>query len=65
MDSTVLRGLIFNITLSIVPAGDNDGQVEFSAQLVTGRAYRVVTAFVGMIVLVGDEADRIKNQMVE
>ena len=36
----------------------------FSAQPVTGPAYLVVAAFVGMVVLVVGEADRIENQVI-
>ena len=56
---------MFNIALALVTAGGNDGQAVFSAQPVTGLAYLVITALVGMVVLVVGEADRIENQMVE
>ena len=56
---------MLNIALALVPAGDDDGQAVFSAQPVTGPAYLVIAALVGMVVLVVGEADRIKNQMVE
>ena len=60
----VLCGLMLNIALALVTARDDDGQAVFSAQSVTGSAYLVIAAFVGMVVLVVGEADRIENQMV-
>ena len=56
---------MLDVALALVPAGDDDGQAVFSAQPVTGPAYLVIAALVGMVVLVVGEADRIKNQMVE
>ena len=55
---------MLNIALALIPARDNDGQAVFSAQPVTGPAYLVIAALVGMVVLVVGETDRIKNQMV-
>lgn len=55
---------MLNIALALVTARDDDGQAVFSAQSVTGSAYLVIAAFVGMVVLVVGEADRIENQMV-
>ena len=63
--SAVLCGLMLNVTLALVPAGDDDGQAVFSAQPVAGQAYLVIASLVGMVVLVVGEADRIENQMVE
>ena len=61
----VLCGLMLDVALAFVTAWDNDGQAVFSAQPVTGPAYLVIAALVGMVVLVVGEADRIENQMVE
>ena len=61
----VLCGLMFDVALAFVPAGDDDRQAVFSAQSITGPAYLVIAALVGMVVLVVGEADRIENQMVE
>ena len=61
----VLCSLMLNVALALVPAGDDDGQAVFFAQSITGPAYLVIAALVGMVVLVVGEADRIKNQMVE
>ena len=55
---------MLDVALAIVPTWDNDGQAMFSAQSITGLAYLMVTAFVGIVVLVVDEADRIENQIV-
>ena len=63
--SAVLCGLMLNVTLALVPAGDDDGQAVFSAQPVAGQAYLVIAALVGMVMLMVSEADRIENQMVE
>ena len=60
----VLRGLMLNVALALVPAGDDDGQTMFFAQPVADPAYLMVAALVGMVVLVVGEADRIENQMV-
>lgn len=35
---TVLFRLVLNVTLAIVPAGDNDGQAMFFTDLATGAA---------------------------
>lgn len=56
---------MFNIALVLVTVGGNDGQTVFSAQPVTGSAYLVIAALVGMVELVGGEADSIEDQMVE
>ena len=61
----VLRCLILDVALALVPAGDDDGQAVFLTQPIAGPAYLVIAAFVGMVVLMVGEADRIKNQMVE
>ena len=60
----VLYGLMLNVALALVSAGENDGLAVFSAQLITGPAYFVIAAFVGMVVLVVSESDRIENQMI-
>ncbi len=60
----VLRGMMLDVALALVSAGDDDGQIVFSAQPVAGPAYLVVAAFVGMVVLVISEADRIENQVI-
>ena len=56
---------MLDVALAPVLTGDNDGQAVFSTQPVTGPAYLMVAALVGMVVLVVGEADRIENQMVE
>ena len=61
----VLRCLILDVALALVPAGDDDGQAVFLTQPIAGPAYLVIAALVGMVVLMVGEADRIKNQMVE
>ena len=61
----VLCGLMLNVALALIPAGDDDGQAVFFAEPVAGSAYLMVAALVGMVVLVVGEADRIKNQVVE
>ena len=55
---------MLNIALALIPAGDDNGQVVFSAQSVAGLAYLMIAVLVGMVVLVIGEADRIENQMV-
>ena len=47
----VLCGLMLNVALALVPAGDDDGLAVFSALSVTGSAYLVIAAFVGMMVV--------------
>lgn len=42
---------MLNIALALVTARDDDGQAVFSAQSVTGSAYLVIAAFVGMMVV--------------
>ena len=60
----VLCGLMFNVALALIPAGDDDGQAVFFAQPVADPAYLVIAALVGMVVLVVGEADRIENQVI-
>lgn len=60
----ILYGLMLNVALALIPAGDDDGQAVFFAEPVAGSAYLAIAALVGMIVLVVSEADRIENQMV-
>ena len=60
----VLCGLMLNVALALVPAGDDDGQAVFSAQPVADPAYLVIAALIGMVVFVVGKADRIENQMV-
>ena len=55
---------MLNVALTLVPAGDDDGQSVFSAQSVASSAYLVIAALVGMVVLVVGEADRIENQVI-
>lgn len=50
--------------LTLVLTEDDDGQVMFSTQLIAGPAYFVIAAFIGMVVLIFVEADRIGNQIV-
>ena len=57
---TVLCGLMLNVALALILAGDDDRQAVFSTQPVAGSAYLVVAAFVGMVVLVVGETDRIE-----
>ena len=61
----VLCGLMFDVALALVTAGDDDRQAVLFAQAVAGPAYLMVTALVGMVVLVVGKVDRIENQMVE
>ena len=61
VDDAVLCGLMLNVALALVPAEDDDGQVVFSAQLVTGPAYFVITVLVGMVVFLVGKADRIEK----
>ena len=56
---------MLNVALALILAGNDDGQAVFFAQPVTGPAYLVIAALVGMVVLVVGETDRIENQMVE
>ena len=56
----VLCGLMLNVALALILAGDDDGQAVFSAQSITGPADLMVAALVGMVVLVVGEADRIE-----
>ena len=56
----VLFRLVLNVALALIPAGDDDGQTVFSAQPVTGSAYLVITALVGMVMLMVGEADCIE-----
>ena len=58
--SAVLRRLMFNVALALIPAGDDNGQAVFFAQPVADPAYLMVAALVGMVVLVVGEADRIE-----
>ena len=60
----ILRGLMFNIALTLVLSWDDNGQTVFLAKPVRSAADIVITPLVGMIVLVIREADRIENQMV-
>ena len=60
----VLRSLMFDIALSFVLSGDDDGQTVFLAKPVRSAADIVITPLVGMIVLVIRKADRIENQVV-
>ena len=55
---------MLNVAFALVPAGDDDRLAVFSAQLVAGPLYLIITALVGAVVLVIGEADRIENQMV-
>lgn len=60
----VLFRLVLNVALSLVPAGDDDGQAVFFADPVTGAADEVIAPLIGVIVLVVLKADRIENQVV-
>ena len=55
---------MLDVALAPVLTGDNDGQAVFSTQPVTGPAYLVVAALVGMVVFVVGKTDRIENQTV-
>ena len=61
---TVLFRLVLNVALSLVPAGDDDGQAVFFADPVVGAADEVIAPLVGVIVLVILKADRIENQVI-
>ncbi len=65
MAGAVLCGLMLNVALALILAGDDDGQAVFFAEPVAGSAYLMVATLVGMVVLVVGEADRIEDQMVE
>mgnify|MGYP007020501102 CR=1 FL=1 len=60
----VLFRLMLNVALALVPAGNDDGQAMFFADLVTGAADEVIAPLIGVIVLVILKADRIENQVV-
>ena len=60
----VLRGLMFDIALSFVLSGDDDGQTVFLAKPVRSAADIVITPLVGMIVFMIRKADRIENQVI-
>ena len=60
----VLFRLMLNIALALVLAGDNDGQAMLFTDTVAGAADLVVTPFVGMVVPVILETDRIENQVI-
>lgn len=53
---------MLNVAFALVPAGDDDRLAVFSAQLVAGPLYLIITALVGALVI--GEADHIENQMV-
>ena len=60
----VLFRLVLNVALTLVPAGDDDGQAVFFADPVAGAADEVIAPLIGVIVLVVLKADRIENQVV-
>ena len=45
---------MLNVALTLIPAGDNDGQAVFFAQPVAGPAYLVIAALVGMVAFTMD-----------
>ena len=47
----VLCGLMLNVALALILAGDDDGQAVFFAQPVAGPAYLMVAALIGMVEL--------------
>ena len=51
---------MLNVALSLVPAGDDDGQTMLLADTVAGAADKVVTPLIGVIMLVVLKADRIE-----
>ena len=55
---------MLNVALSLVLAGDNDGQTMLFADAVAGAADKVVTPLIGVVVPVILETDRIENQVV-
>ena len=55
---------MLNVALSLVPAGDDDGQTMLLADTVAGAADKVVTPLIGVIMLVVLKADRIENQVI-
>lgn len=62
--SAVLCGLMLNVALALVTAMDDDGQAVFSTQPVIGPEHLVVVTFIGMVMLVVGETDRIENQIL-
>ena len=56
----VLFRLMLDVALALVPAGDDDRQAVFFADTVAGAADLVVTPFVGMVVPMILETDRIE-----
>ena len=53
---------MLNVSLALVPVMNDDVQIVFSTQPVVGPAHLVVATFIGMLVRVVGETDRIKNQ---
>lgn len=56
---------MFNIALTLVPAGDDDGQAMLLADSVAGAADLMVAPLIGVVVPVVLETDRVENQVVE
>lgn len=55
---------MLNVALALVTAMDDDGQAVFSTQPVIGPEHLVVVTFIGMVVRVVGETDRIENQIL-
>ena len=51
---------MLDVAFALVPAGNNDGQAMLFADTVAGAADLMVTPFVGVVVPVVLEADRIE-----
>src|SRR5699024_4779008 len=60
----MLFRLVLDVTLALVPGGDDDVQAVFFADPVTGAADEVIAPLIGVIVLMVLKADRIENQVV-
>ena len=56
--------LMFNIALSFVLSGDDDGQTVFFVNPVRSAADEMIAPLVGMVVLMIRKADRIENQVI-
>ena len=60
----VLCGLMLNIALALIPAGDNDGQTTLLSDPVTSAADLMVASLVGVVVPVILETDRIEDPVI-
>ncbi len=55
---------MFRIALSLVLSGDDDGKAVLFAEPIADTADKVIAPFVGMVVMIVCEADRIKDQVI-